>query len=141
MDEFERFLVAMTRACGARDPDAFAALIALPLALITGGGTEMVLDAARLRGGFEAYLAALDAEGVTEVARVATSATAVAPQLLACTYEARMTHAGAPAGAPQVCAVHLRRDAGGWRATSFTNPILLGGGRFAIPSAPHAAHG
>ena len=141
MEELDRFLVALAQACGARDFDAFAALVALPLTIITGGGTEMIGDAAHLREGFKAYLAALDAAGVTEVARAGTSATAVAPRLLACTYEARMTRADASPGEPQVCAVHLRRGDGGWQATSFTSSIMLGRGRFAIPSAPHAAHG
>ena len=119
----QRFLDGVVHAFRTRSFDAFEARIALPLTVFSYEGTAIVTRTSDLQRFFETYLASLDAHGISDQRRMATSFYQIGPQLASCTYDTTFLREGKPALPPFASAVTLRLTEGGWRAVSLMSSI------------------
>ena len=110
-----------------RDFEAFEERIGLPLTVFSYDGTAVVTDTDDLRHYFEVYLATLEAQGVTDMIRVATSFYQIGPSLAACTYDTYLFRNGQRVIEPFASATTLRQNNGRWQVVSLMS---------AIPHAP-----
>ena len=120
---FQRFLDGIVDAFESRDFEAFESRIGLPLTVFSYEGTALVARIGDLRHYFEAYVSKLEALGVTEHRRVATSFFEIGPALASCTYETLYLRNGSPVVPPFSSASTLRLIDGGWRVVSLMSSI------------------
>ena len=121
--KFQDWLDWMDATILERDYDTYASGVSLPFTLITRTSTILVASAEDLRHGFDSYCDMLEAQGVTEIVRLARRVHRIGDGLMTGDYETHVLKRGAHVMDPFNSTAILRSADGGWQAVAIANEM------------------
>jgi hypothetical protein len=115
--------------------ERFTALIARPFVLVTERGSAVLDGAAKQRAWFDSYIVSLRAQRITDVVRLATTATLMRDGLLFGTYVSQYLANGTRVIDPFESSVTMRREGNVWQLATVSTSLPDAGWRLILPEA------
>ena len=122
LDLFQKHLDAISAALMAGDFYAYMRLVTVPLVVVTDKATAVISDEQEYRYGFDNYAGMLRTERATDLVRLASAVSELAPNLITGRYETHILRTGQRIYGPFKSALSMRCEDDIWKVCSVVNP-------------------